>query len=76
MAPILSTERWDSEAGHTTKLCRKLEVDSGEPATTNSPYAMQSTWDDPAIAGVVVRINWQASTPRRSARWNDRDDRS
>ena len=59
IAPTLSTERWDAEEGSATTICRKMDIVSGEATTTNSPHVMASTWDDPAIAGVVVRINWK-----------------
>ena len=61
IAPILpDKEQWEFEDGRVSRLCRKVEIRSGKSAATNSPYVLASTWDDPAIAGVIVRINWKS----------------
>jgi hypothetical protein len=43
----------------TGKLCRKFLRSNGKVASSNSPYILQSTWDNPDVTGGVVRINWR-----------------
>ena len=59
-APALPPEKWAWLTGFTTKLCRKFDSTSGKVTSTNSPYVLQSTWDDPDIAGAAIRINWKS----------------
>ena len=66
-APPLHSEEWaqypeESElpSGFATKLCRKVGKRSQKATTTNSPYVLQSTWDDPDISGAAIRINWRS----------------
>jgi hypothetical protein len=59
--PALSSEEWaEVLGGFATKLCRKVDNRSHKATSTNSPYILQSTWDDPDIAGAVIRINWRS----------------
>lgn len=64
LSALVVGERWQetSVAGAATKLCRK-HVDGGahdgDVRNTNSPYLLTSTWDNPDLAGAVVRINWR-----------------
>ncbi len=43
----------------TAKLCRKFVRRNGKVSNSNSPYILQSTWDNPDVTGGVVRINWR-----------------
>ena len=45
-------------AGAATKLCYK-EFRGEKSSRTNSPYMLQSTWDNPDVTGAVIRINWK-----------------
>ena len=45
-------------AGAATKLCYK-EFRGEKSSRTNSPYMLQSTWDNPDVTGAVIRINWE-----------------
>jgi hypothetical protein len=49
---------WCVPGAATTKLCVK-EVNGKKSDTTNSPYLLQSTWDNPDVTGAVIRINWE-----------------
>ncbi|MBK9037209.1 MAG: hypothetical protein IPL61_39190 [Myxococcales bacterium] len=40
-------------------MCRKFLRRNGKVASSNSPYILQSTWDNPDVTGGVVRINWR-----------------
>jgi hypothetical protein len=48
----------DIVAGAATKLCYK-EFRGEKSNRTNSPYVLQSTWDNPDVTGAVIRINWE-----------------
>ncbi len=48
----------DIVAGAATKLCYK-EFRGEKSSRTNSPYVLQSTWDNPDVTGAVIRINWE-----------------
>jgi len=48
----------DIAAGAATKLCYK-EFRGEKSSRTNSPYLLQSTWDNPDVTGAVIRINWE-----------------
>lgn len=62
-APLLAHEEWGPEVtvpGGPTKLCRKRIIATGKVSNaTNSPFLLQSTWDNPDITGAVIRINWR-----------------
>jgi hypothetical protein len=65
--PIVDVETWvettSFEPAATTRLCRKHAIeddgDTGSVTGTNSAFLLDSTWDNPDLAGAVVRINWE-----------------
>lgn len=59
-APALPTETWSVVCGPSTMRCQKVVTAKKEKSkTTNSTVLLPSTWDNPSVAGGVVRINWR-----------------
>lgn len=58
--PVLSTEHWVRYTGAATASCIKVVTATGEKSkTTSSSTLLASTWDNPSVAGAVVRIQWR-----------------